>query len=109
MIELNIKNIKEVEEPLRETVTSLIEEKKKFFDNLFKKYDKNLTFEVIFDKSSALYKVTAGLDMKSKKLLSVEENKDVVKAVTKLMSKFKTAVKKQHELERKDYEFKRKR
>jgi len=108
MVELIVKNVKEVEEN-KEEITNIINEKKEFFDNLFKKYDKNLTFEVIFDKSSALYKVTAGLDMKSKKLLSVEEDKDVVKAVTKLMSKFKTAVKKQHELERKDYEFKRKR
>lgn len=106
---LNSKNLKEVDSNLHNEITSIIEEKKAFFDNLFKKYDKTPTFEVIFDHSSSVYKVTASIDLKSKKILSVEEDKDAVKAVRALMSKFKTAVLKHYEIERKDYEFKRKR
>jgi ribosome-associated translation inhibitor RaiA len=109
MTNLIVKNLKEVDADLHKEITSIIEEKKAFFDDLFKKYDKNLTFEVIFDHSSDLYKVTASIDLMSKKILSIEEDKDVLKAVRTLMSKFKTAVKKQYELERKEYEFKRKR
>ncbi len=53
MIELIVKNLKEVEGN-KEEITNIINEKKEFFDNLFKKYDKNLTFEVIFDHSSSV-------------------------------------------------------
>ena len=108
MIELIVKNLKEVEGN-KEEITNIINEKKEFFDNLFKKYDKNLTFEVIFDHSSSVYKITSSIDLKSKKILLVEENKDVLKALTSLMSKFKKAVKKQYELEKKEHEYKRKR
>jgi len=109
MVELIIKNISEVEEPLRDKIKAMCEEKSEFYKELFKKYDKDLTLEVIFDHSSSVYKVSASLNLKSKKVLIAEEGKDVEKVVTGLFSGFKKAVKKQYELERKDYEYKRKR
>ena len=108
MVALIVKNLKEVAGN-RQEVQMLIDEKKSFFDSLFKKYGKNVTFEVIFDHSGAVYKVSSAMDLKSKKVLLVEEDKDVLKALTTLMSKFKKAVKKQYELEKKEYEYKRKR
>ncbi len=110
MVTLVIKNLKEIEEEFRGEVEKLCEEKSEFFKELFKKYDKDMTLEVIFDHSSSkLYKVSASLNLKSKKVLIAEEDKDALKAVTKLFNEFKKAVKRQYELERKDYEYKRKR
>ncbi len=103
-----IKNLKEVEAPFRKEVEEIIQEKLDFYQNLFKKYDKDLTLEVIFNKSGATYQVSAAIDLKSKKVLIGEEDKDVLKAVRQLMNEFKKAVKRQYELERKDYEYKRK-
>lgn len=109
MVELLIKNISEVEDTLQDKVKSICEEKSEYYKELFKKYDKDLTLEVIFDHSSSLYKVSASLNLKSKKVLLAEEGKDVEKVVTGLFSEFKKVVKRQYELERKDYEYKRKR
>ncbi len=109
MVNLILKNIKEVEEDFRDEVKKICEEKSEYFKELLKKYDKDLVLEVIFDHSSSLYKVSASLNLKSKKMLLTEENKDVVAAVTRLFAEFKKAVKRQYELERKDYEYKRKR
>ncbi len=109
MVNLVLKNIKDVENSLQDDVKKKCEEKKEYFDNLFKNYDKDLTLEIIFDKSSALYKVSASINLKSKKILIAEENNEVIKAVNKLFSDFKKTVKKQYELEKKEYEYKRKR
>ncbi len=109
MVTLEIKNIKEVEEQHHEIIKNICKEKQEYYNELFKKYDKDLILKVIFDKSSALYKVSASINLKSKKVLLVEENKNVEKAITQLFSNFKKAVKRQYELERKDYEYKRKR
>ncbi len=108
MLKLIIKNLKEVEEPFRKEFEEICQEKVTFFQNLFKKYDKDLTLEVIVNKSSKTYSVSASLDLKSKKVLIAEEDKDPLKAVRKLFNEFKKAVKRQYELERKDYEYKRK-
>jgi len=109
MVKLIIKNLKEVEEAARKQAEELVESKAEFYRELFKKYDKDLTLEVIFDKSSSVYKVSASIDLKSKKVLLAEENKEVLKAVTTLFNEFKKKVKREYELERKDYEYKRKR
>ncbi len=109
MVTLKVKNIKEAEEQVRDEIMNKCEEKLPFFEDLFKKYDKDLVLEVIIDKSSALYKISASINLKSKKVLLAEEDKDAVKVLTKLFSEFKKVVKKQYELERKDYEYKRKR
>jgi ribosome-associated translation inhibitor RaiA len=108
MVTLVIKNLKEVEEPFRAEVESYCEEKLDFYQNLFKKYDKDLTLEVIINKSAKTYVVSASIDLKSKKVLVAEEDKDILKAIHKLFDEFKKTVKKQYELERKDYEYKRK-
>ena len=108
MVELIIKNINEVEKEFHKELEELCHEKSGFFKELFKKYDKEMTLEVIFDHSSAVYKVSASLNLKSKKVLVVEESKDVVKATTAVFNALKKAVKRQYELERKDYEYKRK-
>jgi len=109
MVKLILKNIKEVETKFHNQIKSVCKEKEQYYNQLFKKYDKDLTLEVIFDKSSALYKISASLNLKSKKILVLEEDKDVLKALTKLFSELKKVIKKQYELERKDYTYKRKR
>ncbi len=108
MVKLIIKNLKEVELPFRKEIEEICNEKVEFYQNLFKKYDKDLTLEVIFNKSAKTYLVSAAIDLKSKKVLVAEEHKDVLKALNRLCSEFKKAVKRQYELERKDYEYKRK-
>jgi len=109
MVKLIIKNLKEVEENSRQQAEELIKSKVEFYQELFKKYDKDLTLEVIFNKSASTYTVSASIDLKSKKVLLAEENTEVLKAVTVLFNEFKKTVKRQYELERKDYEYKRKR
>jgi len=109
MVTLEIKNIKEVEDNLVEDVKALCSDKLEFYNNLFKNYNKDLDLIVIIDKSSALYKTSASLNMESKKILLVKENKDVLKALRALFADFKKTVKKQYELEKKDYLYKRKR
>ncbi len=109
MVKLIIKNVKEVDESVRPLVEESIRSKTEFFENLFKKYDKPLTLEVIFKKSESVYTVSASIDLKSKKVLLAEEGNDAVKVVSALFNEFKKAVKRQYELEKKEYEYKRKR
>lgn len=109
MVTLEIKNIKEVEENLIEEVKDLCNEKAEYYNDLFKKYSKDLDLIVIIGRTSVLYKVSASLNMESKKILLVKENKDILKALKALFSDFKKTVKRQYELERKDYLYKRKR
>ena len=109
MVQLNIKNIKDIEEEYRNKVQQICEEKAEYFYELFKKYDKNLTLEIIFNHSSSTYKASASINLKSKKVLLAEEGKEIISVTSKLLNEFKKAVKKQYELERKDYEYKRKR
>jgi len=110
MVKLEIKNIKELQsEALKEQFTQICNEKRDYLDEYFKKYEKDLTLEVIVNKDGDIYKVSASLNMKSKKVLHVEESKDVLAAVTKMLKQLITEVKKQKELERKDYLYKRKR
>lgn len=100
-MELIIKNISEVEKEFQEEVKDICIEKSEYYKELFKKYDKGLVLEVIFDHSSLTYKVSASLNLKSKKVLVVEEDKDVKKALTTLFNEFKKVVKRQYELEKK--------
>jgi len=109
MVNLIIKNLKEVEEGARDKVKEIIESKVEFYQELFKKYSKDLTIEVIINNSSSTYTISAAIDLKSKKVLLAEEGKEPVEVATKLFNEFKKAVKRQYELERKDYEYKRKR
>ena len=108
MIQLITKNVKEIDAEFRNEFEKICEEKSEFYQDLFKKYDKDLTLEVIVNKSSKTYTVSASLNLISKKVLLAKEDKDVLKATRALFSEFKKAVKRQYELERKDYEYKRK-
>ena len=109
MIKFIIKNIKEVEADLQAEVKKYFEEKQEFYTELFKKYDKDMTMELILDHSSSVYKASVSLNMKSKKMLLAKEGKELMGVLTSLFGSFKTAVRKQYELERKDYVYKRKR
>jgi len=109
MVTLTIKNIKDVEDKFHDEINTICEEKREYFNELFKKYEKDLNLEVIFDKSSAVYKVSSSLNLKSKKLLTVEEDKEPIKPLTKILSDLKKVAKKQYDLEKKEYEYKRKR
>lgn len=108
MVNLILKNLKEVDLTFRKEIEEICQEKLNFYQNLFKKYDKDLTLEVIFNKSAKTYTVSASIDLKSKKVLAAKEDKDVLKALRQLCAEFKKMVKHQYEMERKDYEYKRK-
>jgi len=108
MVNLILKNLKEVDMTFRKEIEEICQEKLNFYQNLFKKYDKDLTLEVIFNKSAKTYTVSASIDLKSKKVLVAQEDKDVLKALRQLCTEFKKMVKHQYEMERKDYEYKRK-
>ncbi len=109
MVNLIIKNLKEIDAAVRDEAEKIINSKTKFYNELFKKYNKDLTIEVIINNSSSTYTISASIDLKSKKVLLAEEGKDPIKVINKLFNEFKKAVKRQYELERKDYEYKRKR
>ncbi len=109
MLELIIKNRKEIENELENEVVQICESKKGYFSELFKKYNKKLKLEIIFNKTANNYKVSISLNLKSKKLLLAKEGKDIVKLVNSLFSDFKKMAKRQYELEKKEYEYKRKR
>ncbi len=109
MVKFIIKNIKEVEADLQAEVKKYFEEKQDFYTELFKNYDKEMTMELIIDHSSSVYKASVSLNMKSKKMLLGKEDKDLMVVLTSLFSSFKKVVRKQYELERKDYVYKRKR
>ena len=110
MVKLEIKNIKELPgEELKDQFTQICNEKNEYLNEYFKNYDKELTLEVIVNKDGEIYKVNTSLNMKSKKILHVEEGKEVLAVTTKMFKQFIKDVKRQKELERKDYLYKRKR
>ncbi len=110
MIKLEIKNLKKIEaEADKQEFKSKCEEKRDYLEEHLKNYGKELTLEVIVNKSGKTYKVSVSLNMKSKKILHLEEHKDILHAATKLFNEFVKEVKRQKELERKDYLYKRKR
>ncbi len=110
MVKLEIKNIKELSgEELKNQFTQICNEKNEYLNEYFKNYDKELTLEIIVNRDGDVYKVSASLNMKSKKILHVEEGKEVLAVTTKMFKQFIKDVKRQKELERKDYLYKRKR
>ncbi len=110
MVKLELKNLKEIEnEEVREGFVAFWKEKQLYVEELFKNYDKDLTLEVIVDKSGKTYKISASLNLNSKKILTVEEGPVLMSVTEKLFSEFKKTMKRQKELERKDYLYKRKR
>lgn len=110
MVKLEVKNIKEIEnEAEKQEFVKKCEEKRDYLEEYFKNYGKDLLLEVIVNKSGKTYTVSASLNLKSKKILHTEEHKDIQTATTGLFGEFLKEVKRQKELERKDYLYKRKR
>ncbi len=104
MVELIVKNLKEIESPaLREEVQKIAENNKQFFEKLFKKYAKPVRVEIRIDYSSKRYKVAGEVHLISKKIELAEEHFEVLEAVRKLFKELKNAVKRQYEKERKEY------
>jgi ribosome-associated translation inhibitor RaiA len=110
MVKLEIKNIKEIDDDaVKEQFTKLCEEKRAYLDKYFTNYGKELTMEVIVNKDGDIYKISSSLNLKSKKILHAEEGKDILAVTTLLMKEFTKEVKRQKELEKKSYVYKRKR
>jgi len=110
MVKLEIKNIKEIDDDaVKEQFTKLCEEKRAYLNKYFKNYGKELTMEVIVNKDGDIYKISSSLNLKSKKILHAEEGKDIPAVTTLLMKEFTKEVKRQKELEKKSYVYKRKR
>ncbi len=108
MVRFEIKNYNELEEPFKAEVRKIIKNRQDYYENLFKKYDKDLIIEIVFNKEK-VYRVSISIHLKSKNILIVEEDRDPVTALNRAFSEFKKAVKRQIALERKDYLYKRKR
>ncbi len=108
MLHLEIYNFNELEAPYIEEVRRIIQSKKDYYEQLFKKYPKDLLLEVKFNKDKE-YRVSIGINMQSKDIRIVETDRDPVAALRKAFAEFKKTVKRQLAHERKDYLYKRKR
>jgi DNA-directed RNA polymerase specialized sigma24 family protein len=105
---LEIRNINEIEEVYLPEIRKIIKQKQDYYENLFKKYTKDLILEIDFNKDKQ-YRVNLSLNMISKTVSVTELHNDPVEALRKAFAEFKKAVKKQIAHERKDYLYKRKR
>ena len=108
MLRIEIRNFNELEEPYVDEVRKMIKTRQEYYENLFKKYDKDLIIDITFNKDKE-YRVSIGINMKSKDILIVETDRDPVAALRRAFAEFKKAVKRQIAHERKDYLYKRKR
>ncbi len=108
MLQLEIYNFNELEPVYQAEIRKSVQDKKEYYEQLFKKYDKDLILKVSFNKDKE-YRVAIEINMKSKDLQVVKTGKDPVKILAEAWKDFKKAVKKQIQLERKDYLYKRKR
>ena len=108
MIHLEIYNFNELEAPYIDEVRKIIQSKKDYYEQLFKKYPKDLLLEVKFNKDKE-YRVSIGINMQSKDIRIVETGRDPVAALRRAFAEFKKTVKRQLAHERKDYLYKRKR
>ncbi len=110
MVHLIIKNLKEVEtEADRRQLEELAERVRQKLEKRLKRYGKELTLEVIVNKSSSTYLLSAAVDLRTKRILQAEEGRELVPLAHKLFDEFLRQFQRQLELERKDYEYKRKR
>ena len=109
MVEIEIKNLREIEsETLKQQFIKLCNRKKEKLDKYFKKYKKPLVFQIVVNKDGNIYKTSASLNMKSKDILVFEEGDKLMYVTNKLLKEFIKSVKRQKELERKDYLYKKK-
>ncbi len=108
MLNLEIYNFNEIEPVYQAEIKRSVQDKKDYYEQLFKKYDKDLILKVGLNKDNE-YRVSIEINMKSKDLQVVKTGKDLLKIWSEAWKDFKKAVKKQIQLERKDYLYKRKR
>ncbi len=108
MLRIEIKNFNEIEKPYIDEIRRIIKHRQEYYENLFKKYDKDLILDITFNKDKE-YRVSIGINLKSKDILIVETDRDPVAALRRAFAEFKKAVKRQIAHERKDYLYKRKR
>ncbi|NPA42852.1 MAG: hypothetical protein GXO27_02345 [Chlorobi bacterium] len=108
MVTLEIRNLNEVEDVYLGEIRRIIKHKKEYYENLFKKYSKNIVIEIEFNKER-LYRVNISTNLISKTVSVTELDRDPVEALRRAFAEFKKAVKRQIALERKDYLYKRKR
>jgi ribosome-associated translation inhibitor RaiA len=108
MFTLEIRNLNEIEEIYHPEIRKIIKQKQEYYENLFKKYSKDLILGIQFNKDKK-YRVNLEINLKSKDISVTELDTNPVEALRKAFAEFKKAVKKQIALERKDYLYKRKR
>ncbi len=102
MVNLIIKNEKEIESAYREQFKEICVKKSAFYEKLFKRYSKNLTLEVIVNKSSDTYLLSISIDLKSKKILVAHEDRDIIKLTHFVWDEFKNAVTHHYEKEKEE-------
>jgi len=108
MVTLEIRNLNEIEDVYLGEIRRIIKRKQEYYENLFKKYSKNIVIEIEFNKEK-LYRVNISTNLISKTISVTELDRDPVEALRRAFAEFKKAVKRQIALERKDYLYKRKR
>ncbi len=108
MLTTEIRNFNEVEATYQPEIRKMIKQRQEYFENLFKKYSKDLVLKIDFNKDKQ-YRVNLEINMLSKTVSVTELDKEPVAALRRAFSEFKKAVKRQIALERKDYLYKRKR
>ena len=107
MIKTNLINLEKLDENKKSQVEEIINQRMQYFDELFKRYPKDVTFEFKFIQKSSGWKIEAMVEMMSTTLFFEESGKNLIKVLSELFSKIKKQVKKQKAIERKDYEYKR--
>ena len=107
MIKTNLINLEKIDEGKRKQVQELIDQRMQYFNELFKRYPSDVTFEFKFVPKSSGWKIEATVEMMSTTLFFEESGKNLTKVLSEIFSKIKKQVKKQKAIERKDYEYKR--
>ncbi len=107
MIKTKLIGLEQIEESKRQTIQEIINQRLQYFNELFKRYPKDVIFELKFTKKPSGWKLDAMVEMASTTLFFEESGKNLTKLVSDIFSKIKKQVKKQKAIERKDYEYKR--
>jgi len=109
MIELTVKNLEAIQEPLKSYVQNYINQRVEALKRLFKRYPQKVPFEIIINKKQKGWKVDCYIYMQSETLYFEQSGKDLKNVLSEIFKKAKNQIKKQKSLERKDYLYKRER
>ncbi len=107
MVKFHLVNFETIDPKKQEQIKQYIDQKIQYFNELFKRYPTDVTFEFKFQKKSSGWKIDAIVEMQSSTLFFEESGKDIKKVLSTIFNKMKNQVKKQKAIERKDYEYKR--